>query len=122
MTFLLAIHSVITVLAALLLGHFVSPLAGKSVLAGGAVSLLNLVALVVAWPLILRKKLFALSISIIVIKFAILGWILYAVVSATLHQKLWHLGWFSVGLGLVVFSVVATAFQSTRTSLTKADA
>lgn len=65
-------------------------------------------ALVYTWPSLLKKKRVALSIGIIVIKFAILGWILYEVVRA---QSV-HMIWFAGGLALTGISVVITSFIS----------
>jgi len=79
---------------------------------GASVSFLNVLILVSTWPRILAKKSVALSIGVIVFKFAILGWIIYEVVT----EKPVHLGWFSAGLGLVVLSTLATSFAVTQNS------
>ncbi len=51
---------------------------GLSALCGAATSLLNISLLGLTWRLIMAKKLVALMIVIIVFKFALLVWILYA--------------------------------------------
>ena len=114
----LEFHIAASLLLALLLFALRSQEAAIAFIFGSSVSFFNLVALTVVWPRILAKKLVALSIGIIVIKFAILGWILYAVVTG----KLFQLGWFAVGMGLVVPSVVATSIKVSQNSLSKADA
>jgi hypothetical protein len=107
MRFLLYFHTLLTVVGATLACFLVGESAGVSFLMGALVSLINLAGLVFAWPLILAKKLVALSIGVIVFKFAILGWILYEVV----HTSYVHTGWFAGGLAIVVISVTATSFN-----------
>lgn len=85
--------------------------------AGAGLSFLNLFALTFSWPRILAKKLVALSIGVIVFKFAILGWVIYEVVTS----KRIHVGWFAGGLGLVVLSTVVTSIIVSRQSPEKAD-
>ncbi len=111
MIFLLSSHAVFALLGAVLLHFTVGDLAMLSFLAGAGVAFANLAALCIAWPLILAKKLVALSIGVIVFKFAILGWIINIVVTG----KYLSVGWFAVGLGLVIASVLATSVKVSRT-------
>jgi hypothetical protein len=113
MIFLLSFHTGLAVVITTVLYFWLGLSTAEAFAAGSAVSLLNLVALTLTWPRLLQKKQVALSISVIVFKFAILGWIIYEVVS----RSLFHVGWFSVGLGLVVVSTVATALQYSRTKV-----
>lgn len=69
--------------------------------AGAAVVLLNFIFLSTGWGLIFRKKWVAIAIAIIVIKYAILGVLLYSLI----HQPWLDLVWFAVG----VSSFVGTA-------------
>jgi hypothetical protein len=63
------------------------------------------------WPIIFAKKGFALSVSVIVFKFAILAWIMNEVATGGLI----HQGWFSIGLAQVVLTSVLTALKLSRT-------
>lgn len=102
----LEFHIAASLLLALLLFALRSQEAAIAFIFGSSVSFFNLVALTVVWPRILAKKLVALSIGIIVIKFAILGWILYEVATKNLVQ----VEWFAVGLGVVILTVLSASF------------
>ena len=104
---LLLIQIAFGVFGAVLLLLLTSQIVAVSYLAGAGLSLLNLIILVLSWPRILAKKQFALSIGVIVFKFAILGWIIYEV--ATVNWL--RIGWFAVGLSTVVPTVVLTALR-----------
>lgn len=56
---------------------FDSPHSAWSTAVGGLVVLLNLILLTVGWAMLLRKKFVALAVTVIVIKYAILGIIIY---------------------------------------------
>ncbi len=79
---------------------------------GAGLSFLNLAALSVTWSLILAKKLIALALGVIVFKFAILGWILYEVV----RSKYLLIGWFALGMGLVVVSALIAGLRTSDDS------
>lgn len=114
MTFLLVFHAVVSVLTTVLVALTIGSAAALSTFGGAAFTLLNLGFLVITWPRILAKKQVALAIAAIVFKFALLGGILYLV---TRSQTI-SLGWFAVGFGLVVPSVLATAiFQKSPDDL-----
>ena len=102
---LLGIHVLLGVLVGIPILMFFGPVAAVSWGAGAGVSLLNLIALNISWPLILAKKLVALAVGVIVFKFAILGWVMYLAVTS---QRI-EIGWFAGGLSSVVVSVVVTA-------------
>ena len=105
MKHLLQFHVAMSLVLSVLVFTFHSREAAGSFLCGATVSFVNLVLLVVVWPRILAKKQVALSIGIIVIKFAILGWILYEVVS----QNLLQVGWFATGLATITITVLSAA-------------
>jgi hypothetical protein len=110
MKFLLLIQIAFGILGALLLLFLNTRIVAVSYLAGTGLSLLNLVSLVLVWPRILAKKQVALSIGVIVFKFAILGWIIYEVATAN-----WvRLEWFAIGLSTVVPTVVITSLWTTQ--------
>lgn len=77
-----------------------------SFFSGAALGVLNVAALYFTWKKILEKKNLVLSVSVIVFKYPLLGFILYAVV----QLKQISLGWFMVGMGsflpAVLFSLI----------------
>ena len=105
MRFLLILHATLVAIGYGLVLVAVGPQEANSLAFGGLVSFANLALLVFAWPRILAKKQVALSIGVIVFKFAILGWILYVAV----HSEQTRIGWFAIGLGFVILSSVVTA-------------
>ena len=117
MRFLLVIHMAFAIVGALLLFCFATPRETFSFIAGASIAGLNLVTLIYSWPRILAKKQVALSIGVIVFKFAILGWIIYVVATS----KQFNLGWVAVGLALVIPSVLATTLKASQTSTKKAE-
>jgi hypothetical protein len=102
----LEFHIAVSLALAILLYSLRSSEAAIAFIFGSSVSFFNLLALAVVWPWILAKKLVALSIGIIVIKFAILGWILYEVATKNLVQ----VEWFAVGLGVVILTVLSASY------------
>lgn len=107
MIFLLIIHAILSLCGAAALHAVFGKIIAISFLAGAGLMFLNLVTLVVFWPLVLAKKLVALSIGVIVFKFAILAWILKEIVAS----KTLHLGFFAAGVGLVSVSVFAAGLR-----------
>ncbi len=89
---------------------FNSQLAAVSFGAGCALMMLNVAALNFAWGRILSKKQVALPIGVIVIKYAILGFIIYYVA----HQNLLLIPWFAAGFSLVLVSAVASTFGASQ--------
>ena len=104
MRFLLIFHFAATVVMAA--GIFLK--AGNqpalSFLLGSSLIFVNFLALIYAWPRILTKKTIALPIGVIVIKFAILGYIVHEVVTTEI-VNIW---WFMAGLAMVLLSTTAT--------------
>lgn len=107
MKFLIWSHFVIGLVGYLLVASFRNSTDAASFAMGAGLSWFNLLSLVITWPRILAKKLVALSIGVIVLKFAILGSIVYAVVA----WKAADIGWFSFGIGTVILSTVATGLM-----------
>lgn len=112
MRFLLKIHFALSLFFSLLLGLVFDLSVALSFAAGSFLMLGNLVVMSLVWPLILAKKQVALSTGVIVFKFAILTWIIFLVATGKTIQ----VGWFAVGLSLVVVSAVITAFKTAATS------
>ncbi len=114
---LLQFHAATSLLLAVLIYFLNSRDAAVGFAFGATVSFFNLVLLVIVWPRILAKKLVALSVGIIVIKFAILAWILYEVVT----KKLVQVGWFATGLGVVIITVLAASVLVPQATLQETD-
>lgn len=83
-----------------------TPFAALSYLTGSGVVFMNFVFLAIGWTLIFRKKLVALAGSLIVIKYAILGLLLYYVI----HQPWLDLVWFAVGVASFMGAALNYAF------------
>lgn len=105
MRFLLVFHLAVGAAGTAMLAAFDGSSGALSFAIGAGISWLNLLALVVTWPWILAKKLVALSTAAIVLKFAILVSIMYAVSTSKAFQIIW----IAAGMATVVVSVVATA-------------
>jgi hypothetical protein len=99
-----------TVIGALALHIFNSQLAAVSFVAGAAVMMLNVAGLHFAWSRILVKKQVALPVGVIVIKYAILGFIIYRVATENLLQ----VSWFAAGFSLVLISSVVSILRSPK--------
>jgi hypothetical protein len=106
MSLVLRIHLTLSVVVFGIVFFSAGQMPAFAIAAGAGVSFLNLVALNISWPQILRKKQVAPAVVTIVFKFLILGWILYAAVF-TAHLSI---GWMALGLALVFPSLVATSF------------
>jgi hypothetical protein len=105
--FLLVVHAALGLLVSLITFKYLGWIYTQGVAAGVLLSLVNMGLLVFAWSRIFEKKQVALSIGVIVFKFAILGWIIYKVVS----RQLFPLEGFAAGMGLVMISAVLTALR-----------
>ncbi len=106
---LLGIHALITVCGAVLVFALVGRPVAELFAIGSTLVGLNLTVHVIVWPRILMKKQVAMSIGVIVIKFLILGWIIYVINTQTCAGDLFKLAWFGAGLSTVVVSVFAAA-------------
>lgn len=108
MKFLLVFHLIATLLLAA--GVYLKSGGNScfSFVLGSGVIFFNFLALIYAWPRILvkktNKKMIALPIVVIVIKFAILGYIVHEVVTSEV-VNVW---WFMAGLAVVLLSTTAT--------------
>ena len=72
---------------------------------GSIVVLGNFAILMFVWKRIFQKKQIALAVSLIVIKYALLGGILYIVLRTEWAQPIW----LGVGLGTLIFSTLMTS-------------
>lgn len=73
--------------------------------------MLNVAALYFAWSRVLAKKGVALPVGVIVIKYAILGFILYRVS----FENLLDVPWFAAGFSLVLISAVVSVLRAPKT-------
>ena len=91
-------------------GYFLAPHIGAqqhtlSYLFGSGLVLANLLILTLAWSLILRKKLVALAVTVIVFKYAILGVIIYRLLQDSMITALG----FCVGLSTLMVTALIYA-------------
>lgn len=70
--------------------------------------MLNVAALQFAWGRILSKKQVALSMGVIVSKYAIIGFILYRVAT----ENLLDIPWFAAGFSMVILGAVASTLRA----------
>jgi hypothetical protein len=80
------------------LGYFDLHEVDLSFFTGSVLALFNVAVLYFSWKKILEKKNLVLSASVIVIKYPLLGFILYEAA----HLKQISLGWFLVGMGTFI--------------------
>ena len=116
--FMLWIHLAFSIVGAGFVAAAYDGSTGIWFLFGGLLMLFNLAVHVFAWPRLLAKKSIALSIGVIVFKFAILGWIIYEAANGPriahllgLNPDSFSLAAFAGGLVLIVPSVFATALR-----------
>lgn len=98
-TFLIS-QGAVTLIGWLLLYGFNAPQRANSFAAGSLLILLSFFLMGLAWGFIFQKKLIALSIGIIVFKYAILGIIIFTLVKQTWFDTLW----FSLGVASLILS------------------
>jgi hypothetical protein len=110
MTFLVLFHGILTIVVSGLTYYQFGKAPALSFGIGSLLMGMNFVFLHFAWKRILQKKRVALSASVIVFKYATLGFIIYLVSS----HNLLNIGWFLVGVGTVVPTAIATAFYQQR--------
>lgn len=108
MKYLIILPAVIGALGAAMFFFSGADVAARSFGAGSLTTLFSLAVTVISWPRLLAKKQVALSIGVIVIKFLILGWIVFVVVG----DPRFNVGWFAAGLGTVVPAVLFTGYLS----------
>ncbi len=92
----------ICLLGTLLLALLLSKESAASYFSGSFLIFLNVVSLAVAWTFITQKKLIALSVSLIVFKYAILGVIIYQLLKFPWLNALWM----SVGLSSLLITTL----------------
>ena len=117
MKLLLVSHALLTLILFSVLAIAFPWNTATSALFGSLTALINLALLVVVWPRLLAKKQVALSVATIVFKFALLGWILYLAV----HSQGIQLGWFALGLGTVIPSVLVAGIWAPITAHEKVE-
>lgn len=85
-----------------------SSLAAISLVIGSLLMMLNVATLNFAWGRILTKKQVALPVGVIVIKYPILGFIIYHVATTNVLS----VPWFAAGFTLLLLSAVSVAIGS----------
>lgn len=90
----------IILVGSLVLAEFIDTKSAASFAGGSGLILFNVASLAFVWFHMIQKKLVAVSLMIIVFKYAILGVIIYKLLSFEWIQK----GWFCVGLGSLIVS------------------
>lgn len=115
MKFLLLIHTAMALCAAGAIAYFVDPMSGTSFGLGALLMLVDLVLLALIYVYVMAKKQFALSIGVIVFKFAIFAWIISEAVAAETRGQL-YLGWFAAGSALINLSALAAALKLSRSA------
>lgn len=108
MKLMFSVQTALLIAGAALLWIFSTPQNTASYAAGSAVVLLNFVFLSTGWSLIFRKKWVAVAVAIIVIKYAILGVLLYSLI----HQPWLDLLWFAVGVASFVGTALIFAMRT----------
>ena len=104
----IAIQTLITFLGTLVLYAFNTAQNSFSYMWGGILILFNLIVLSAAWWIILNKKFIALSVTIIVFKYAVFGIILYVVLKNAENAKI-SAGWFAVGVSTIIVTAIGSA-------------
>lgn len=105
MKIILITQACVTALGGLLLAYFAAPQQSFSFLAGGLTILSSFLLLGIGFGWIFQKKLIALSIGIIVFKYAILGIIIFTLVKLSWFNPLW----FSLGVASFILSAIVYA-------------
>jgi len=98
------------------IGYIYDPKSGISFALGALLMLVDLVILALIYRHVLAKKQFALSIGVIVFKFAIFAWIINEAVVAEARNQLF-LGWFAAGVALINVSAIITALKLSRSTV-----
>jgi hypothetical protein len=100
MKLFIIIQAAVTVLGAIVLGEGRGAESAASFAIGSGIVLANVMSLAFVFQKLIQKKLIALSLSIIVFKYAILGIIIYKLLSLPWVDRLW----LCVGLASLVVS------------------
>lgn len=107
MKLFLIIHSAITLIVTLAIYFLYAPHQALSFVVGAVLMLVNLLTIAWSWKNILAKKLIAWSVAIIVIKYAILGIIIYELMMGDLVDVAWFCG----GMGVLLISCISFALS-----------
>lgn len=100
------IQTVILIVGSLVLAEVTDPESAASFALGCGFVLVNVMLTAFVWSRLIQKKLIALSVTIIVFKYAILGIIIYKLLSLA-----WvNVAWLCVGLGSLVVSSLFYVF------------
>lgn len=110
MKLFLLIQLLFTVIGGLLLMQFRDGGAAASFAVGSTLILLNVAILGFVWFYVIQKKLIALSLTIIVFKYAILGVIIYKLLSYEWLSE----SWLCVGLGSLVLTTLIFGILSPK--------
>jgi hypothetical protein len=102
------IQVILTAVGGLFLTALLNWHAAASFTIGGLIVLGNVSVFAWVWRRVVQKKLVALSVALIVFKYAILGAILYLVLKTAWVQPLW----FCIGLGTLLVAAIGTALIS----------
>lgn len=94
------IQALILLIGSAALHIFNSPHNAWSFAAGAGVMLFNIAALWILWSRVIQKKLIALALAIIVLKYAILGIIIYQLLKAPWVSAIW----LSAGFGTLMLA------------------
>lgn len=117
MRFVLVSHAAIALCAALIFLLFFGLHEALSFAMGALVMWGDLAIMAIGLPFIFAKKQIALSVSVIVFKFAILAWIMNEAVKAASPMTAnshFYLGWFAGGIALINVSALVTAVKLSR--------
>lgn len=104
----LKFHLISTISIALLILIFNTTQNSISFICGSLLIFANLAILFWVWQRIISKKLIALAVSVIVIKYAIFGVIIYLILKNPNIQPIW----FSIGIGMIIITSLLTALDT----------
>ncbi|MBK9324675.1 MAG: hypothetical protein IPM97_17305 [Bdellovibrionaceae bacterium] len=109
---ILLFQTLIILLGVTTLFYFGPRHSAESFFSGGLLIAINFIFLGFAWNLVFRKKLVALSVLIIVFKYAILGVIIYQLVKQTWLLPFWFAaGVASMMIASLIFATTAGFFK-----------
>ncbi len=103
MKLVISLYLIIALIMSSFLWYYDTQQNSISYLLGTLIMLANLCALTVMWKLVFSKKLIALSTSIIVIKYAILGFLIYFIFSKPVFGFEVSVVWFCLGIFSLIF-------------------
>lgn len=104
----LKFHLISTLSIAILILIFNTMQNCLSFLSGSLLIFANLAILFWVWQRIISKKLIALAVGVIVIKYAIFGVIIYLILKNPNIQPVW----FSIGISMIIVTSILTALDT----------